>query len=93
MRARAAIVAGLLIAVVPLDSPAQAQLSPQGIIGGVTRPLRQMLEHFGHFCANRIGRFLQQAVADAKDAIRGHRPLTHHMPNGTLALLLSVRLR
>jgi hypothetical protein len=49
MRARAAIVAGLLIAAVSLDSPAQAQLSPQGIIGGATRPLRQMLGHFGHF--------------------------------------------
>ena len=49
MRARATIVAGLLIAAVPLDSPAQAQLSPQGIIGGVTRPLRQMLGQFGHF--------------------------------------------
>src|SRR5262245_49869610 len=49
MRARATIVAGLLIAAVPLDSPAQAQLSPQGIIGGVTRPLRQMFGHFGHF--------------------------------------------
>ena len=49
MHARAAIVAGLLAAVVPLDSPAQAQLSPQGILGGVTRPLRQMLGHFGHF--------------------------------------------
>jgi hypothetical protein len=48
MRARAAIVAGLLIAAVSLDSPAQAQLSPQGIIGGATRPLRQMLGHFGH---------------------------------------------
>jgi hypothetical protein len=49
MGARTAVVAGLLIAAVPLDSPAQAQLSPQGIIGGVTRPLRQMLGHFGHF--------------------------------------------
>jgi LTXXQ motif family protein len=49
MRARATIVAGLLIAAVPLDSPAQAQLSPQGIIGGVTRPLRQMLGPLGHF--------------------------------------------
>ena len=49
MRARAAIVAGLLAAAVPLDSPAQAQFSPQGIIGGATRPLRQMLGHFGHF--------------------------------------------
>src|SRR5512144_2588931 len=49
MRARAAIVAGLLVAAIPLDSPAQAQLSPQGILGGVTRPLHQMLGHFGHF--------------------------------------------
>ena len=49
MGARAAIVAGLLAAAVPLDSPAQAQLSPQGIVGGVTRPLRQMLGNFGHF--------------------------------------------
>jgi hypothetical protein len=49
MHARTVIVAGLLAAAVPLDSPAQAQLSPQGIIGGVTRPLRQMLGHFGHF--------------------------------------------
>ena len=52
MRAHATIIAGLLIATVPLDSPAQAQLSPQGIIGGVTRPLRQMLGHFGHFPRN-----------------------------------------
>jgi len=52
MRARAVIVAGLLLAAVPLDSPAQAQLSPQGILGGVTRPLRQMLGHFGHFPRN-----------------------------------------
>ena len=49
MRARTAIFAGLLIATVPLDGPAQAQFSPQGVIGGVTRPLRQMLGHFGHF--------------------------------------------
>lgn len=49
MGARTAIVAGLLAAAVPLDSPAQAQLSPQGIVGGVTRPLRQMLGNFGHF--------------------------------------------
>src|SRR6478672_7782651 len=49
MHARAIIVAGLLIAAIPLDNPAQGQLSPQGILGGVTRPLRQMLGHFGHF--------------------------------------------
>src|SRR5262245_35282545 len=49
MHARTVIVAGLLAAAVPLDSPVQAQLSPQGIIGGVTRPLRGMLGHFAHF--------------------------------------------
>jgi hypothetical protein len=49
MHARAVIIAGLAFAAVPLDRPAQAQLSPQGILGGVTRPLRQMLGHFGHF--------------------------------------------
>src|SRR5262245_14049272 len=49
MHARTVIVAGLLAAAVPLDSPSQAQLSPQRIIGGVTRPLRQMLEPLGHF--------------------------------------------
>lgn len=48
MRARTVIIAGLLAAAVPLDSPAQAQLSPQGILGGMTRPFRQMLGHFGH---------------------------------------------
>src|SRR5262245_50337902 len=48
MRARTVIVAGLLAAAVPLDSPAQPQLAPQGIIGGVTRPLRSMLGQFGH---------------------------------------------
>jgi hypothetical protein len=52
MRTRTAIVAGLLVAAIPLDSPAQAQLSPQGILGGVTRPLRQVLGHFGHFPRN-----------------------------------------
>lgn len=49
MHARAVVIAGLFFAAVPLDSPVQAQLSPQGIIGGVTRPLRQMFGHFGHF--------------------------------------------
>ena len=43
--------------------------------------------------ANRVGRFLWQAVADTEGAVRGDRPLTDHMPKGTLALLLSVRLR
>ncbi|HZP68773.1 MAG TPA: Spy/CpxP family protein refolding chaperone [Pseudolabrys sp.] len=48
MRALAVIVTGLLLAAVPLDRPAQAQLSPQGILGGMTRPFRQMLGNLGH---------------------------------------------
>ena len=68
MRARAAIVAGLLIAATPLDSPAQAQLSPQGVLGGVTRPLRQMLGHFGHFPRNYRHRSSSGARAAAAPA-------------------------
>ena len=49
MRALAVTFAGILLAAVPPDGPAQAQLSPQGIIGGMTRPLRQMLGTLGHF--------------------------------------------
>ena len=50
MRARTAIIRRFAGCSGPAaDSPAQAQFSPQGILGGVTRPLRQMLGHFGHF--------------------------------------------
>lgn len=49
MRRHAVILIGLLAAAVPLDGSAQAQLSPQGILGGITRPFRQMLGHFGHY--------------------------------------------
>jgi hypothetical protein len=31
------------------DEGAQAQLSPQGILGGITQPFRQMFGRFGHF--------------------------------------------
>jgi hypothetical protein len=48
MRAHAVMLAGFLGAVLPLDT-AQAQLSPQGILGGMTRPLRHMLGHLGHY--------------------------------------------
>ncbi len=65
MRARVVIVAGLLAAAVTLDSPAQAQLSPQGIIGGVTRPLRQMLGNLGHFPRNPRHRASSAARATA----------------------------
>jgi hypothetical protein len=49
MRWRTAILIGLLGTAVTLPDIAWAQLSPQGIVGGLTRPLRQVLGHFGHF--------------------------------------------
>jgi LTXXQ motif family protein len=38
-----------LSAAILLPDAGHAQLSPQGVIGGITRPFRQMLGHFGHF--------------------------------------------
>lgn len=49
MRGHVVTIAGLLLIAGLPDSPAQAQLSPQGILGEVTRPFRQMLGSFGHF--------------------------------------------
>ena len=49
MRRRTIIFVAMLSAViVPLDA-AHAQLSPRGILGGLTRPLRQALGHFAHY--------------------------------------------
>jgi len=38
-----------LSATILLPDASRAQLSPQGVIGGITRPFRQVLGHFGHF--------------------------------------------
>jgi len=48
MRGRIFIVALMLGAISPYEG-AQAQFSPQGVLGGITRPFRQMFGHFGHF--------------------------------------------
>jgi hypothetical protein len=50
MRGRTIILVAMLgaAAISPNDA-AHAQLSPQGVLGGITRPLRQALGHFGHF--------------------------------------------
>jgi LTXXQ motif family protein len=48
MRGRIFIVVLMLGAISPYDG-AYAQLSPQGVLGGITRPFRQMFGHFGHF--------------------------------------------
>ena len=49
MRWRTTIALGMLGAAVATPDLAQAQFSPQGLIGGITRPFRQMLGHLGHY--------------------------------------------
>lgn len=49
MRGRTTLLLAILTIAVPVHETAHAQLSPQGLVGGLTRPLRQMLGHLGHF--------------------------------------------
>lgn len=49
MRWRTTIALGMLGATVATPDLAQAQFSPQGLMGGITRPFRQMLGHLGHY--------------------------------------------
>ena len=48
MRGRALLVIAILAATAVPDAT-HAQLSPQGVIGGITRPFRHALGHLGHF--------------------------------------------
>ena len=49
MHGRTILLIATLSATIVLPDAGRAQLSPQGVIGGITRPFRQMLGHFGHF--------------------------------------------
>ena len=49
MIGRGIVLAAMLGSAVVFVDTAQAQLSPRGIIGGITRPFRVMLGRFGHF--------------------------------------------
>jgi hypothetical protein len=49
MYGRTIVLITTLTAAILLPDAAHAQLSPQGVIGGITHPFRQMLGHFGHF--------------------------------------------
>jgi hypothetical protein len=49
MHGRTILLIATLSATILLPDAGRAQLSPQGVIGGITRPFRQMLGHFGHF--------------------------------------------
>jgi hypothetical protein len=65
MRWRTTIVLGMLGAALAVPDPARAQLSPQGLIGGLTRPFRQMLGHLGH---NPRSHRPRNAAADSQAA-------------------------
>jgi hypothetical protein len=49
MRGRTILIASVLAAAIALPDTGYAQLSPQGVLGGITRPFRQALGHFRHF--------------------------------------------
>jgi len=49
MRGRTILLVTILAAAIPLPDTSHAQLSPQGVVGGIARPFRQMLGHFRHF--------------------------------------------
>ena len=49
MRGRILVTVALLSAAVALPPAAEAQFSPQGILGAVTSPLRHLFGRFGHF--------------------------------------------
>jgi len=53
MRAPIVILAVMLSGAVALPDAANAQLSPQGLLNGITRPFRHMFGNFGHDSRNR----------------------------------------
>ncbi len=65
MRWRTTIALGMLGAAVATPDLAQAQFSPQGLIGGIARPFRQMLGHLGHYPRGHRHR---TAAADSQSA-------------------------
>jgi hypothetical protein len=68
MRRRTIILVAMLSAAISPFDVAQAQLSPQGILGGITRPFRQALGHFGHY--PRVQRH-RRASAEPRAATAG----------------------
>ena len=66
MRARTIIMSGVLAAAVLLPDLGRAQLSPQGILGGITRPFRHALGAVGHYPRARHHRRAAAARAAAE---------------------------
>ena len=61
MRGRTILLIATLGATIAAAETAHAQLSPQGVLGGMTRPFRQMLGNFGHFPRGRHHRAATEA--------------------------------
>jgi hypothetical protein len=81
MRGRTIILVAMLGAAIWPNDVAHAQLSPQGILGGITRPLRQVIGHFGHFPRfhrHRAGitepRMTTAALSNEGSTVPGSRP-------------------
>ena len=49
MRGRTIVIGGILTAAVLLPDVSRAQFSPQGVLGGITRPFRHALGQLGHY--------------------------------------------
>lgn len=64
----------VLIAAVPLSDDSYAQLSPQGVIGGITRPLRQVFGHSRHYPRARHHR---AAAAEPRAAVSAPREISN----------------
>jgi hypothetical protein len=69
MRARTTIALGMLGATLAAPDLAQAQFSPQGLMGGITRPFRLMFGHLGHY--PRGHRHRTAAATDSQAAATG----------------------
>jgi hypothetical protein len=65
MRGRTILLATLLVAAIAPSDTGYAQFSPQGVIGGITRPFRHMLGHLGHFPRGRHRRAAIESRASA----------------------------
>jgi hypothetical protein len=88
MRGRTFLLATLVAAATPLPETGHAQLSPQGVIGGITRPFRQMLGHFGHFPRGRHHRAAIESRASAPAPSRTSVPA----PSNEHAAVAGTRL-
>ena len=76
MRWRTTIVLGMLGAAFATPDLAQAQFSPQGLVGGITRPFRQMLGHLGHYPRSNRHRTAAADAQAAATAPSSERPAT-----------------